>query len=184
MRKLLIGILINAAAAPALALETYCEGNEELLARYLEMSDVLFNGERDESRAAEFYAEKFRSPDVDVRRAGVENEPASQPTGPERMQGVIRMYKRAFPRRELINDVVVCSDEFVIARVTVRGVMDGPMGAYAPTGKAFEYRAIDMYRFDEQGKVFERWGVADSGKFLREAGILEEAPGVRLDAVK
>ena len=104
-----------------------------------------------------------------------------QPSGPERMRGVILMYKRAFPERELINDVIVCNDEFVIARVTVRGVMDGPMGDYAPTGKPFAYTAIDMYRFNKEGKVFERWGVADSGKFLREAGILQEAPGVRLD---
>lgn len=180
MRNLLMLFLLAGAAAPASALETFCEGNEDMLARYLEMSDVLFNGERDESRAAEFYAEKFRSPDVDVRRAGVDEQPAAEPTGPERMQGVIRMYKRAFPQRELINDVIVCNDEFVIARVTVRGVMEGPMGAYAPTGKPFEYRAIDMYRFNREGKVFERWGVADSGKFLREAGILQEAPGVRL----
>jgi len=184
MQKLLLFVLIISASLPALALETYCEGNEGLLARYLEMSDVLFNGERDESRAGDFYAETFRSPDVDVRRAGAEDEPTAQATGPERMQGVIRMYKRAFPKRELINDVIVCNDEFVIARVTVRGVMDGPMGAYAPTGKPFEYRAIDMYRFNEEGQVFERWGVADSGKFLREAGILQEAPGVRLDSAK
>jgi predicted ester cyclase len=182
MRFILMFFLLGAAAAPASALETFCEGNEDMLARYLEMSDVLFNGERDESRAGEFYAEKFRSPDVDVRRDGDPDQPATQPTGPERMRGVIQMYKRAFPERELINDVIVCNDEFVIARVTVRGVMEGPMGDYAPTGKPFEYRAIDMYRFNDERKVFERWGVADSGKFLREAGILQEAPGVRLEA--
>ena len=182
MRSILMFFLLGAAAGPASALETFCEGNEELLARYLEMSDVLFNGERDESRAGEYYAEKFRSPDVDVRRAGDPGKPAREPTGPERMQGVIRMYKRAFPQRELINEVIVCNDEFVIARVRVRGVMDGPMGDYAPTGEPFEYTAIDMYRFNEEGKVFERWGVADSGKFLREAGILQEVPGVRRDA--
>jgi len=181
MRFFLLPLLLTGAASPASALETFCEGNEDMLARYLEMSDVLFNGERDESRAGEFYAEKFRSPDVDVRRAGKAEQPAAERTGPERMQGVIRMYKRAFPNRELINDVVVCNHEFVIARVRVRGVMDGPMGAYAPTGRSFEYRAIDMYRFNKEGKVFERWGVSDTGKFLREAGILQEVPGVRLD---
>jgi len=182
MQRFLVLSLLTLTAAPALALETYCEGQEDLLARYLEMSAVLFNGERDESRAGEFYADKFRSPDVDVRRAGDENAPAAAPTGPERMQGVIKMYKRAFPQRELINDVIVCNDEFVIARVRVRGVMDGPMGDYAPTGKPFEYKAIDIYRFNDEGKVFERWGVADSGTFLRQAGILQEVPGVRLPA--
>ena len=165
MRYVFCVLLLGCASAPAVALETHCEGHEDLLARYLEMSEVLFNGERDEARAGEFYAEKFSSPDVDVRREGEADRPA--PGGPERMRGVIRMYKRAFPQRELINDVIVCNDEWVIARVRVRGVMEGPLGDYAPTGKSFEYTAIDMYRFNEDGKVFERWGVADSGKFLR-----------------
>ena len=184
MRRLVLVALLIGAVPPAFALETFCDGNEELLTRYLEMSDALFNGARDESRAGEFYADDFRSPDVDVRRAGGRESSEPPATGPERMRGVIRMYKRAFPERELINDVIVCSDEFVIARVRVRGVMEGPMGDYAPTGKSFEYRAIDMYRFNSERKVFERWGVSDSGKFLREAGILQEVPGVRLDDAK
>lgn len=182
MRKLSLFLLLTVTAGSASALETFCEGNEALLARYLDMSAVLFNGERDEARAGEYYADRFRSPDVDVRRAGGGRRSADRPSGPERMRGVMRMYKRAFPQRELINDVIVCNDEFVIARVTVRGVMEGPFGAYAPTGKPFEYRAIDIYRFDDEGKVFERWGVADSGKLLRDVGILQEAPGVRLGA--
>ena len=81
MRKLLFLFLFTAAVTPASALETFCEGNEDMLARYLEMSDVLFNGERDETRAGEYYAEKFRSPDVDVRRDGDADRPAAQRPG-------------------------------------------------------------------------------------------------------
>ncbi len=178
-QKSLLCLLSATLATPVLALETHCEGQEELLARYLEMSEVLFNGERDESRAGEFYAENFRSPDQDVRREGDADKPMVARTGPERMRGVIQMYKRAFPERELVNDLIVCSGEFVIVRVHVKGVMTGPLGDYAPTGKAFEYPAIDIYRFNAEGKVFERWGVADSGQFLSQAGVLQEAPGVR-----
>jgi predicted ester cyclase len=182
MRHGLYLLLLTTLTTPALALETYCEGHEDLLARYLKMSEVLFNGARDESRAGEFYAEKFRSPDQDVRQSGDADSAKAQPTGPERMQRVIRMYKNAFPQRELINETIICSGEFVTARVRIKGVMTGPLGDYAPTGRAFEYRAIDIYRFNAQGKVFERWGVADRGQFFTEAGLLQEVPGVRRES--
>ena len=172
-------LLLGVLASPAWALETHCDGQEDLLARYLEMSQVLFNGERDESRAGEFYAEKFRSPDQDVRQRSDADKPQAEPTGPERMQRVIRMYKNAFPERELINELIICSGEFVTVRVRIKGVMTGPLGDYAPTGRAFEYPAIDIYRFNAEGKVFERWGVADRGQFFTEAGLLQEVPGVR-----
>lgn len=179
IQKIVFCLLSASLAFPVLALETHCEGQEEMLARYLEMSDVLFNGERDESRASEFYAEKFRSPDRDIRREGEADKPVGQTTGPQRMQRAIQMSKSAFPERKLTNEVIVCSGDFVIAKVRVKGVMAGPFGAYAPTGKSFEYPAIDMYHYNAEGKVFERWGVADSGQLLIKAGVLQEVPGAR-----
>ena len=184
MRNRIFCLLLATLATPALALETHCEGHEDLLARYLEMSEVLFNGERDESRAGEFYAEKFRSPDQDVRQSGDADSAKAEPTGPERMRRVIQMYKSAFPERELINELIICSGEFVTVRVRIKGVMTGPLGDYAPTGRAFEYRAIDIYRFNAEGKVFERWGVADRGQFFTEAGLLQEVPGVRRETAE
>ena len=75
MRSFLLAAIVCAVAAPAVAIETQCKGNEKNLETYLKMYDVLFM-KRDESRVLEFYAPEFVSHNSDAGGGGAETRTA------------------------------------------------------------------------------------------------------------
>ena len=152
-----------AAGAPTIV---NCDGNPNL-DRFLEMDSVLFNGPRDGSRAAEFYADPFLSHDSD--RGDAEGV---QERRPSHMAGIAAGTKATFPDRVLKNDLIACADDLVIVRVIASGTMSGKMMGMEPTGKSFKTSAIDIYRFKD-GKVAERWGNSDGLGMLAQLGLLE-----------
>lgn len=168
MISCLVGLGLAAASAmPAVAAQTYCQGNEANLATFQEMTEVLFN-ERDERQATRFYAPTVVSHDSDSGGPG-------STVARESLQRMWAGSKVTYPDRKLVNDVIICSADLVVARVTMTGTMTGPMkgpkGEVAPTGKSFKTTAIDIYRFKD-GKVVERWGNNDQVTFLRQVGLL------------
>ena len=66
MRSTVLAAALAASmiSTPVIATEILCDGNEENLNTYLDMTRILFN-ERDHSRAGEFYADEFISHNVD-----------------------------------------------------------------------------------------------------------------------
>jgi predicted SnoaL-like aldol condensation-catalyzing enzyme len=172
MMKSLIGAAALAAllAHPVLAAGNptivNCDGNPNL-ARFLEMDSILFNGPRDGSRAAEFYADPFLSHDSD--RGDAEGVQERRPT---HMAGIAAGAKATFPDRVLKNDLIACADDLLIVRVIVTGTMTGAMMGMAPTGKSFKTSAIDIYRFKD-GKVVERWGNSDGLGMIAQLGLLD-----------
>lgn len=150
-----------------------CEGNPNL-ARFLAMDSILFNGPRDGSRAAEFYADPFLSHDSD--RGDAEGV---QERRPSHVAGIANRVKETFPDRVLKNDLIACADDLVIVRVIATGTMTGAMMGMQPTGRSFKTSAIDIYRFNE-GKVVERWGNSDSLGMLTQLNLLDaytQGPG-------
>lgn len=155
----LLGGLVSTGQG-AYATTTYCEGNEEILQTYLEMTDILFN-KRESHRASEYYADSFVSHNADEGGANTTTHT------PAHMEAMWEGSKRRTPNRVLTNDVIICKDNLVIARVTMKGTMaEGPA-----TGKSFDVTAIDIYRF-EDGKVVERWGNNDGITMMRQLGLM------------
>lgn len=160
----LAGLVLTASAAPALATETHCVGNERNLATVQEMTEVLFN-QRDESQASRFYAPQVVSHNADAGGAG-----ATVPIST--MQKMWVNSKITYPDRKLVNDLIVCAADIVVVRVSMTGTMKGPLGDIPPTGKAFSTSAIDIYRLKD-GKVVERWGNNDQITIMRQLGLME-----------
>ncbi len=164
-------LFISAAAVSALlistsgaATEILCDGHEENLNTYLDMTRILFN-ERDHTRAAEFYADEFISHNTDEGGLGTNTR------DPEHMQRIWINSKRNSPDRVLTNDLIVCNGDVVMARVTMTGTrVTGPMEGNPPNGRRYETSAIDIYRFKD-GKVVERWGNNDSIAMIRQLGL-------------
>ena len=78
--------------------------------------------------------------------------------------------KSASPDRVLTNDVIICKDDMVSTRMTVRGTQTGVMMGHPPTGRKFKFTAMDMFRFKD-GKVVERWGESDTAILIRQLGL-------------
>ena len=166
MRTLLKSAALATAlmSIPAAATEILCDGHEENLQTYLDMTRILFN-ERDHTRAAEFYADEFISHNTDEGGLGTSIR------NPEHMQRIWINSKRNSPDRVLINDLIVCNGDVVVARVTLKGTrLTGPMEGNPSNGRRYETSAIDIYRFKD-GKVVERWGNNDSIAMIRQLGL-------------
>lgn len=164
MRSFLLAAIVYAVAAPAVAIETQCKGNEKNLETYLKMYDVLFM-KRDESRVLEFYAPEFVSHNSDAGGGGAETRTA------ESMKPMWIDSKKNQPDRVMINEIILCAGNLVVARVTMKGTQTGPLFGMTATGKTYSTTATDIYRFKD-GKVVERWGNSDGIGMLSQLGLL------------
>jgi len=164
VRSFLLAAIVCAVAAPAVAMETQCKGNEKNLETYLKMYDVLFM-KRDESRVLEFYASEFVSHNSDAGAGGAETRTA------ESMKPMWIDSKKNQPDRVMINELILCAGNLVVARVTMKGTQTGPLFGMTATGKTYSTTATDIYRFKD-GKVVERWGNNDGIGMLSQLGLL------------
>lgn len=146
------------------ATEFVCDGHEDNLKTYLEMTDILFN-QRQHERASEYYADEFISHNVDGGGLG------TNVRTPDHMSRIWIHSKEASPDRQLINDLIICQGDLVVARVTMKGTrVTGEMEGNPPNGRRYETSATDTYRFKD-GKVVERWGNNDSIAMIRQLGL-------------
>ncbi len=160
LRSLVFSTALAAGAATAMAGEVQCKGNEAMLARYLGMFDEVFNG-RKLDRIAEYTSEDFQPHD---------SAPGT-PRGHEAIRLLVVNMAKSFPKRHLTNDLIICSGDLVVAYQTVEGTNDGPLfGGMPPTGKSFNFKWIDIYRF-KAGKVVERWGAGDALGMMTQMGF-------------
>lgn len=142
----------------------HCDGEEDNLQTYLQMHKILFM-KRDTTRVAEFYADEFISHNND--------------DGSGASYGVVRpsdMAKRwdqsreREPDRVLEDQLILCVDDFVVVRTTLKTNFVFPMAGLEPNGDPYQYTATDIYRF-ENGKVAERWGNNDLASAYRQLGF-------------
>ncbi len=162
-----LGLLVMAAglalSAPASAqLRIHCDGQTENLNTYLEIHKVLFS-DRDTTRVEEFYADEVISHNNDA------GGPGSVVT-PDDMRGMWDASRKNNPGRVLEDELILCVDDFVVVRTTIKSNFNTPLAGSPPTGEPYEATAIDIYRF-EDGKVVERWGNADVAYIFRQLGF-------------
>lgn len=149
--------------SPANATEIHCDGNEQNLNAYLALFDVLFK-QRDGSRAGEFYADGFLSNNSDAGGAVQTKGSAAH------LERMFAASKAGSPDRQIRNDLIICSDDMVSTRMTVWGTQTGTMMGNPPTGRKFEFTAMDIFRFKD-GKIVERWGESDTIILIRQLGL-------------
>ena len=75
-----------------------------------------------------------------------------------------------------ILDIVASADR-VAARAVLRGTDTGGfMPGMAPTNKPYSMEAIDIIRFDEDGRFAEHWGIMDMMGAMGQLGLLPPPP--------
>ena len=139
-----------------------CPGSQKNLQTYLKIHDVLFM-QRDASRVAEFYAPEIISHNVDSGGGSVRK------VTPEQMGAMWTASKRNDPERRLVDDLILCSGDYIIVRTSVHAQDNVGVAGNPPTHKAYVISGIDIYRF-AIGKVVERWGNADLMSMIQQLG--------------
>jgi predicted ester cyclase len=81
-----------------------------------------------------------------------------------------KMFRKTFPdiKSEIID--IMAKDDKVISRKILRGTHTMEFMGLQPTGKEFEYSAIEIIRFSN-GKVVEGWGEGDMLGFYQQLGM-------------
>jgi predicted ester cyclase len=71
----------------------------------------------------------------------------------------------------VIPEAMVAEGDKVAVRFTVRGTHRGEFMGIAPTGKEVVVQGMDINRM-ANGKIVERWGIADSLSMLQQLGVI------------
>jgi predicted ester cyclase len=94
-----------------------------------------------------------------------------QRPGVEGIEEYWRGLASSFPDVKLEVDVLTGDDDYVALAYRLSGTHEGEYMGYAPTGKHFEVRSLQIGRF-ENGKIKERWGSTDILGILGQLGLL------------
>ena len=80
-------------------------------------------------------------------------------------------FRRAFPDARWRVDLVLGEDDFVAARWTATGTFTGQWGDVEPTGKSATFSGVNIFRFNQGGKVAEIWNHRDDLGLMEQVGV-------------
>ena len=149
--------------------KVFCEANPANGALYREMHHMLFM-ERDVTKVEDYYHAEFYSHNMDNGESGRRVVTA------DFMKEMWTKSRKQDPSRRLDADLVLCADDYVIARTTMTGARQLPGADGEIVEKTYTMTATDIYRF-ENGKVAERWGNFDGIDLMTQLGYTIVPPG-------
>lgn len=82
----------------------------------------------------------------------------------------------AFPDLHLEIDFMTSDGDRVMAYITTTGTHRNPLMGAQATGKTFKVNQVDAFRFNDDGKVAEHWGVFDTFGILAQLGLIPAPP--------
>lgn len=80
--------------------------------------------------------------------------------------------RRALPDFRAQVEAVVADGDLLAARITYTGTHEGVLSGAPPTGKVLTWDAMTFRRFDDEGRVVERWIISDDLGLLHQLGLV------------
>jgi steroid delta-isomerase-like uncharacterized protein len=84
------------------------------------------------------------------------------------------MQLAAFPDMRMAAEDVYGSGSKVVARVRYTGTNKGDFMGMPASGKRADVQLIDMFLFDDSGRVCEHWGLIDLMAMMQQLGFVPE----------
>jgi steroid delta-isomerase-like uncharacterized protein len=84
---------------------------------------------------------------------------------------IAEAFRHAFPDLQWRVDLVLAEHDLVAARWTASGTHSGAWGDLAPTGKRAEFSGVNIFRFNDQGRVVEIWNHRDDLGLIEQLGV-------------
>ncbi|MEU3933610.1 ester cyclase [Streptomyces sp. NPDC029044] len=98
------------------------------------------------------------------------------PDGAEGVKYTIAGLREAFPDFNVTIEDISAHDNMVVIHNTWRGTHLGELLGMAPTGRSFLSLGIVIWRFDEEGRIAERWEHGVSSNMFAALGMRMMAP--------
>jgi steroid delta-isomerase-like uncharacterized protein len=105
-----------------------------------------------------------------------EEAPGLAPTK-DGVKSFFRMQLAAFPDLRMAVEDVVADGNKVVTRVRYTGTQTGEFMGMPATGKSVDVQLIDIFRFADDGRVGEHWGVIDLMAMMQQLGVVPATPG-------
>ncbi len=128
-------------------------------------------------QTAQKWGEAVNSGNLDVLRELVAPTVKEHDPGPNQgpgAQGYIDLFtemRTAFPDLKATPDHITADDDSVALAYTLEGTHKGDFQGIAPTQKRIKARGVQISRFDDSGKLIERWGSSDELGILKQLGV-------------
>ncbi|MBL7253412.1 ester cyclase [Paractinoplanes lichenicola] len=123
------------------------------------------------NRGDESLVDELYRPDI-VDHAGL----PGAPEGAEGVKYTIAGLREAFPDFHVTIEDISAHDDMVVIHNTWRGTHLGELLGIAPTGRTLLSVGIVIWRFDEQGRIAERWEHGVSSNMFAALGLRMLAP--------
>ncbi|MDJ0632309.1 MAG: ester cyclase [Xenococcaceae cyanobacterium MO_188.B29] len=88
----------------------------------------------------------------------------------DELKNIIREAHQALDQ-DITQDDVFASGDRVVVLITFKGKHIGSFLGISPTNKPVSWTSIEIYRFNENGKIVERWVQADTAGLMRQLGV-------------
>jgi steroid delta-isomerase-like uncharacterized protein len=87
--------------------------------------------------------------------------PTEAEPGPAGQKQIASAFRDAFPDLRFLVEIVVAEGDYVAARWTASGTHTGAWGDVEPTGRSMTFSGVNIFRFDDDGRVAEIWNHRD-----------------------
>ena len=136
---------------------------DERVAELIRIGELELTGEHEEEVDA-YFAPGFRF---------------HGPDGAELDFEVVKAYfaslRAAFDDLEITRGIVVAEGDHIACQTTISGTFareftHSPIGPLPPNGRRIVFELMNIFRYDEQGRLAEEWVQADNRSRLRQLG--------------
>ncbi|MGW5557008.1 ester cyclase [Micromonospora sp. NPDC003944] len=137
---------------------------DDLVARLVRAGELEVSGEDQAEVDTYFDAEKFRFHGPD----GFESDYAG-------LTDYFAAIRAAFDDRSIRRGIVVAEGEYMACQTWIEGTFvreftQSPAGPLPPNGQRVVFDLLNIFRFDDQGRLVEEWVRTDYRSFLRQLG--------------
>jgi hypothetical protein len=141
-----------------------CYTRDELVERLVRAGELEISGEDQDEVDTYFDTENFifHGPDgFDADYAG--------------LTGYFRSLRAAFDDRTIRRGIIVAEGEYIACQTWIEGTFtrpftQSPAGCLEPTGGGVVMELMNIFRFDDEGRLVEEYVTTDYGSFLRQLG--------------
>lgn len=136
---------------------------DELVARLVRAGELEVSGD-DQAEVDSYFAEEFRFHGPD----GFESDYAG-------LTDYFGSIRAAFDDRTIRRGIMVVEGHQVACQTWIEGTFareltHSPVGPLPPNGQRVVWDLINIFRFDDEGRLVEEWVRTDARSFLRQLG--------------
>lgn len=137
----------------------------ELVARLVRAGELEVSGEDMDEAATYFDTEKFRFHGPDGFESGFDG-----------LNAYFASLREAFDDRSIRRGIVVAEGDHLACQTWIEGTFvreftQSPAGPLPPNGERIVFDLINIFRFDDRGRLVEEWVRTDNRGLLRQLAL-------------